>query len=623
MPVIGVPTEELRRRVGDEVQGEKLLDVLGNLGCDVEGFATLRRPQCNRCGFIMELAGQEDVPPQCANCGTDLRDVDGAITELDPLEVVRMELLAVRPDMFDPAGLARAIRGVLDLDVGPVEYQVEGVAAKLRVDPSVRRPESLRPHIACAVIEGVNLDHDSIKSLMKLQENLHWALGRNRKHASIGVYDLDSWDGSLEFEYTTEPPDYAFVPLGAEAGETPWSLERILEEHPKGTAYRNLLDGFDRYPVLRTQGGQVLSMPPIINSEKTKVHLGTRRFFIDVTGSGARIVQRTLSILATSILEYHHGSKLRAVELIDATDPDDAGSTRTLTTPDLTPQEMEIDADRTARLLGVEMSASDLQHRMLQMRHGASLGKGSNVKVLVPAFRNDILHERDLMEDAAIAYGYANIVPTRVETVTTGKELPTTTAAGAVRDVLVGMGYLEILTLTLTSHELSDGLLGLGAHPQTVIVGNPISQEQTQLRTSLLSGLLHTFARNRHNALPQRIFEVGEVSFLAPESETGALETLHFAFGSIAPKVGFADVRAEAESLLRDLGIGLRLERADVPFLIPGRGAYLLTEDGRRLGVFGEVHPAVLERLGLQNPAVLLEALVPTKEVPGVYRSLA
>ncbi|MCA9755373.1 MAG: phenylalanine--tRNA ligase subunit beta [Candidatus Eisenbacteria bacterium] len=622
MPVIGIPTAELRRRIGEEVEGDKLLEVLGDMGCDVEGLATLRRMQCVRCGFVMELAGKEDTPPTCGNCTTPLRDVEGSTREMSPIEVVRMELLAVRPDMFDPAGLARAIRGVLGIETGPIEYPSHDVVAKLTVDPSVRRPESLRPHIACAVIENVTLDDDSIKLLMKLQENLHWALGRNRKHASIGVYDLDSLGGDTEFEYTTEPPDYRFVPLGA-TGSEPWTLERILEEHAKGRAYANLLQGFDRYPILRSKSGQVLSMPPIINSEETKVHGKSRRFFIDVTGSGQRIVQRTLAILVTSILEYHKDAKLGLVEIHGATDAGEVdGATTTLVTPDLAPQIARVDSEHTAKLLGIPLSTDDVEELLRKMRHGISKRNGTEIEVEVPAYRNDILHERDLMEDAAIAFGYRNIPRALVPTLTVGKELHSTRVTSDLRDILVGMGYLELFTIALTSTEQGDDVLGLAAHPRAVVLDNPISSDQTQLRTSLLPGLLQTFARNRHNALPQRVFELGEVSFLSDEAETGAHERHYVAFGTIAPKVGFAEIRAEAEAFVREARIPFRLERAEVPFLVPGRAAFLVGDAGAPIGVFGEVHPRTLARLGLQNPAVMFEMTVPTEDGTPEYLAL-
>jgi phenylalanyl-tRNA synthetase beta chain len=180
--------------------------------------------------------------------------------------------------------------------------------------------------------------------------------------------------------------------------------------------------------------------------------------------------------------------------------------------------------------------------------------------------------------------------------------------------------------LFLTCPEQSDGVLGLPSHPATVLLENPISVEQTQLRTSLLPGILHTFARNRSNPLPQQVFEVGDVTFADSNAETGAFELRHAALGLIGPKVGFADIRALAEAVVRECSRPLRLRAHEAPFLLEGRGALMLGDDakGREVtwGVLGEVHPRVLESLGLQNPVVIVELVVPGSHGLGAYRSL-
>lgn len=622
MPVIGIPLQALRERIGGEVgRGlgrPQLLELLGQIGCDVEGFAELRRVKCRGCGYLIELAGKEDVPPSCDRCQRDLRSSAAATEPLPPLEVVRMELLAVRPDIFDPGGLARALRGLLGVEKGLVEYELGPVAARVRVDDSVRRARSLRPHLAAAILENLTLDDDRVKIVMKLQENLHWALGRDRKHASIGVYDLDSLGapasgkGVLDLEYTTEPPDYEFVPLGStDLGPTGRrSLARILEEHPKGRAYAHLLAGFDRYPILRTQSGRVLSMPPVINSEETKVHLGTKRVFIDVTGSGRRIVERTLNILVTSLLEMDPSFRARRVEIGNAT-PDEretgASASLTRTTPDLSPQRASVGVARAAARIGLPFDDASLRDLLEIMRHRVT-GAGAGVlQVEVPAYRNDIFHEVDLMEDAAIAYGYDRIPRSLVPTLTVGRASEAEEQADALREVAIGLGFLEIVTLPLTSAEESEALLGLPAGAESVVIENPISNEQTHLRTSLLPALLGTFARNRHHALPQRLFELGDVSSLDATAPTGARERRRLALGEVSPKAGFADIRAFTEALARELAIPFRLAADRQPYLVEGRAAALLGAKGETIGRFGEVAPEVLDRLGLLNPAVVLE----------------
>ena len=600
MPVIGIPARRLRELLRAEVSRAELLTHLGHLGCDVEGYTELKRVRCNRCGTIFEMTANEEVPPQCDACTADLREDH---TELEPLEVVRMELLAVRPDMFDPGGLARVLRGYLSVETGAPRYEIGPPAFKMVVDAAVRAPESYRPHIACAVIENVALDEETLKVIMKLQENLHWAIGRNRKHASIGVYDLDAITPDLT--YTVEDPDaFKFAPLGA-AGTGPEyavSLRQILKEHPKGMAYAHLLKDLKRYPVLKDKQGRVLSMPPVINSEATKVTLATKRFFIDVTGLGARVIQRTLNIVVTSVLENLPDAQLRAVEIVG---PDEG---HMHVTPDFTPQELTLSPAHAARTLGIEADTQSAAELLARMRHDVTATAAGDLLVKIPAYRNDIIHEIDLIEDLAIAYGYHRIKPRLVPTFTVGGERPEERLSDQLREVFCGLGFLEVMTLVLTSPEAHDDALGRARGDDAVEVAHPVSSEQTMVRTSLMPGLLATLEHNLTHPLPQRIFEVGDITRLDAEAETGARDIRRFACAIIAPRVGFEEVKALAEAVVREFGVTAELRpTAERPFL-EGRAAEIWLPGGQhRVIWFGEVHPEVLERFNLQNPAVLLE----------------
>ncbi len=605
MPVIGIPVAHLRSLLRTEISPQDLLEDLGHLGCDVEGYTQLRRVRCNRCAAVYEMTEREEIPPQCDACLADLR-ADHA--EMEPLDVIRMELLAVRPDMFDPGGLARVLRGYLSVETGAPEYELEAPAFRMQIDPAVRKADSYRPHIACAVLENLQLDADMLKIIMKLQENLHWAIGRDRKHASIGVYDLDRIEPDLT--YTVEEPDaFRFVPLGAAGTDAShaMSLTKILEEHPKGKAYAHLLKGLARYPVLKDARGRVLSMPPVINSEETKVSISTKRFFIDVTGLGQRVVERTLNIVVSSLLESMPGATLRGVEL---TGPE-AGVVRV--TPDFAPQEMKLNTSRAARTLGIDITPGQAVDLLRRMRHDAEVLEGEEIAVRVPAYRNDILHEIDLIEDLAIAYGYHQIEPTLVPTFTVGSELPEEAFSARAREMLCGLGFLEVMTLVLTNPEAHDDALGRARSEDAVTVAHPVSSEQTMVRTSLLPGLLATFEHNVTHPLPQRVFEVGDIILMDAEAETLALEHRRLACGVVDPRVGFEDAKAVAEAVLREFGRRWELRPCrGAPFL-EGRAAEAWVSDGPEGGQpvralwFGEVHPEVLERFQLQNPAILLE----------------
>lgn len=606
MPVIGIPLEPLRGMLGRAVEGDELLRILERIGCDVEGYARLKRSRCLRCGWVEERTETEEPPARCDRCDEDHRSQPDSIEPMSDLEVVRMELLAVRPDMFDPGGLARALRGYLGIETGWPEYPTEASDLVVRVDPSVRDPRSRRPHIACAALDGVRLDGDRVKILMKLQENLHWALGRNRKLASIGVYDMAGL--ASEFVYTTEDPDaYSFVPLGW-TGRTPCSLRTILDEHPKGKGYRHLLDGLARYPILRDGAGRVLSMPPIINSDDTKVRTESTRLFIDVTGLGERVVQRTLNILVTSLAENLPGSRILRVAVEGASDRTGEGARETpMETPDLSPQPATLHVGAAARLIGIDLDAPAAVTLLEKMRHRAVAEDADRVRVEIPAYRNDILHERDLMEDLAIAYGYHRIEPKLLPARTVGRPMEVETQTERVREALCGLGFLEVTTLVLLNDETHDQMLGCGIDVRAARIDNPISGDQTRLRTRLLPGLLQVLKHNLHEPLPQRIFEVGDVTWLDPRSETGATEHRMLAFAVISPKAGYTDARAVAESVVREFGAVAAWEPAGEPPFLRGRCARVLLPGGKAVGVIGEVAPEVLERFGFQNPIALGE----------------
>ncbi len=157
------------------------------------------------------------------------------------------------------------------------------------------------------------VDETSLVAIMKLQENLHWGVGRDRKLASIGVYDLSAISGDITYR-TIDPDKEPFVPLGMPGKKM--TGRQILESHPKGVAYAELLANHKRYPVLVDTKNQVLSMPPIINSEETKLKQGTTRIFIDVTGISQAAVTKSLDTLVCSLAEI--GGTIETVSIIDA-----------------------------------------------------------------------------------------------------------------------------------------------------------------------------------------------------------------------------------------------------------------------------------------------------------------
>ena len=355
MPVVGIPLDALHRLVRKKIDKKELFTLLTSLGCDVEGYFEVERFKCAGCGEILELTAEEESPGECLSCGVEFQP-GKTMFSIGKSDVVRMELLPARPDMFDVGGLARALRGYLGLETGMPSYPLRPSNTSVKVDRSVK---SVRPCIACAVAKGMKLDHDMIRTIMKMQENLHWALGRDRKKASIGVYDLSSL--KPDFEYAAYPKkEMKFVPLGGMPGGSiePATLEKILEHHPKGTAYKHLLEGCQAYPILIDSVGQVLSMPPIINSEETKAGMETEDLFIDVTGHDRPSVEKTLNVLVCSLAEL--GAKIETVRII--------GTTGELITPNLESRKSALIPGHASSLIGIDIPAENCVRLLKKMR---------------------------------------------------------------------------------------------------------------------------------------------------------------------------------------------------------------------------------------------------------------
>jgi phenylalanyl-tRNA synthetase beta chain len=588
MPVVGLPTRVLRALLGTDLSTEKIAEAIDQIGCDLEEVSVEHLFRCPSCAGVQGRLPREDPPKVCDRCG---HASDEPFEESGSEEMVRLDLLPARPDLFDAGGLSRAIVGYLGIRTGLPESEVVDGGVVVKVDPSVL---GVRPEIACAEIVLPAIDEDTLVAIFRLQEDLHWAVGRDRKRASIGVYDMRH-HGTV-IHWTTKPRDFEFVPLGM-PGET-MTLDGILESHPKGTAYAHLLEGFDRYPVLIDDEGQVLSMPPIINSEETKLVKGAERLFIDVTGPDRRAVDDSLALLVASVREY--GGEVRSVRIENGEE--------TRVTPDLTPVKWTVDPARAARLIGVDLSTDDVVERLDRMRIGVDgVSDDGGIEVSVPRYRVDVKHQVDLIEDIAIAHGFHNLPTELVPTMTVGRELPVTTLSRGIRRVLTGLGFFEVMTFVLTNEEEHSELMRLPTDLGQVEILNPISVQQTIMRAQLLSSMMATFARNKTREMPQRIFEIGDV---AAATEGACEQSTRLAFGVMGPRADYATIMSTMEALFHEAGLDLTVAPGEdheyAASFLPGRVA-TVSAGGTALGVMGEVHPEVITGFGLDHPVVLAE----------------
>jgi phenylalanyl-tRNA synthetase beta chain len=513
----------------------------------------------------------------------------GTDTEEVGADYVKIEYNPNRVDFCSYGGVARAYRGLMGWETGMPNFVVKKGNIPLKVDKSVAE---VRPYVVSAVVRDLAIDYDAIRELMEMQEALHWMIGRDRKKASIGVHNLDAVEPPFSY-ITCAPDEISFVPLDKTEKMTP---REVLEKHEKGVAYKNEVDWASRYPLIVDSNGDVLSFPPIINGELTRVVEDTRNLFIDVTGTELNAISRSLNVLVTALADMGGTIESVPVEYSD----------RVLVTPDLTPQKMKLHVDYSNERLGLNFSEKQTIEALQKSRLDAEKAETGVLDVTIPAYRTDILHEIDLVEEVAVGYGLYNLTPTIPATVTIGKQHRVSEVASDVRQIMVGSGFVEALNFVLTNEV--DHYQKMRRKPEGLVtLANPVSTDYSIIRNDLLPSLMKNLADSKHHVFPQRMFEVSDVIKLNDKSETGTERRIHAAAVSSHPTANFTEIKSILESLLMNLGMkNWTVKETNHPSFLAGRAATVALGN-MKLGVVGEIHPEVLNNFELENPTGAFE----------------
>ena len=525
------------------------------------------------CSLIGKEVPQEVLTERIPLIGADMHQTEGSNEDMS------VEFFPDRPDLFSVEGLARALRAFLDIEPGLKKYAVEDSGVVATVEESVL---AVRPYFACAVVEGLTATDDMIRSLMELQEKLHMTIGRKRSKLAIGVHDLDKV--KPPFRYTAVKPGGAsFIPLN---GTEEMDLEEILGSHDKGKEYAHLLNGKERYPIIFDKNNDVLSFPPIINGALTAVTTSTKNIFIDVTGNEWKAVKGALDIVATALAE--RGGKIRSVKIVNSV------SERS---PDLSGSKFRISAKECCRFLGKDLSEKEMKSSIERMGMSA-LVKGDEIEVSVPSTRLDMMHKVDVFEDVAVGYGFERFGGTYRLQQTSGELGPATSFSDKMRDIMTGLGFTEVTTLTLSNRRDEFERSGLPEKTSTRVT-NPITEEHTCLRSYLMPSLMRILRHNKHRDLPQRIFEIG---FVSDEHRT-----VPRVCGMVAAsKTSFTEIKSIAESVAREIGAEHKVSPCGYRTFIEGRGAFILS-NGSEMGFFGEVSPKVVTDYEMTHPVMFFE----------------
>lgn len=491
----------------------------------------------------------------------------GLDIESESAGAVRVEYSPNRPDYSTEYGIAAGLEGLSGAAAGPVELGARDSQYRIRS----RRP-SQRPVVMGVCATGARADSRMIGQLMSMQEDLDAGVARARRHSSIGIHDLSAVRFPLLYEQSPRG-SAGFAPLGR---TEKMSLGRVLSETEQGAKYGRLL-GPGPVPVLRSAGGEPISLPPVVNSEATAVREGARSLFVEATGFDPRRVEDALSVAAFTLRRA--GFSLHLVKSSPAAR--------------LSERRLSVRTAEISSVLGVDVSDAEAARCLRRARLGAVARRG-RVECAVPRHRFDVRDSRDLAEEAALGYGVQNLEPRMSAWSVPGGRDEQTRLVERASTAMLGLGYTEVFNTCLVG-ELP------GSSGRHLRVADPKGGGGL-LRRSLLPGLAATLASNVHRAYPQRLFETG-ASF---ERGEPAVEGLRLGAVLAHADAGFSEAKSAAVAAAAALGSEVRASPASDPMMAKGRAARLRA--GRAaVGLVGELAPEVVSAHRLRVPAAGFE----------------
>ena len=524
----------------------------------------------------------------------------------------KIEVAANRYDLLCLEGLALALRVFLSKqkmpEIKPLNILPEE-ERQLIVYDSVN---DVRPIGLCAILRDINFTDEMLKSFMDLQDKLHNNICRGRKLVSMGTHDLDTVKGPFSYR-ALSPEKIHFVPLNREEEVNGDGLMSLLKDDPKLGKYLYLLEGKEKYPVMMDSNGVIMSLPPIINSQHTKMTLNTHNVLLDITGIDLTKCEIVLNTLIAMFSVYcKNPFTVEEIKVINQK----TGEGKIY--PDLTPRKFQVDINYLKTITGIyDILPEKITKLLEKMELSAKILNPNEIEVLVPITRSDILHPCDIAEDLAISYGYNNIKKELTTTKTHGVQQPYNKLADLFRDEMAMGGYVEFLTMALLSHkDMFTNLLSEKRDEKTVQILYSKSKEFEYIRSSLIPGILKSIEGNKANQLPFKIFEISDVVEINQETEVGAVNRRKLCFAYTNTVSAMEIVQGMVDLLMKKIGLGFNSKNVEKKYYIKKSENKIFFEDRQaeiyilndiKVGIYGIVHPKVIKNFGIKNPVTLCE----------------
>jgi phenylalanyl-tRNA synthetase beta chain len=517
-----------------------------------------------------------------------------------------------RPDLWSTAGCARQLRlyggGRSEYPFFSRPGDVKKAARRVVVEKSVR---PVRPYLAGFVAGGKAVTDPALRDMIQTQEKLAWNFGRKRRTISMGLYRIAAINWPIHYR-GVDPDSVSFVPL---QWDRPLTLREILKQHPKGREYGFIQEQEPVHPLLIDEQGAILSYPPIINSaDLGAVQVGDTDLFVELTGTDLPSVILAASILACELADQGYTIEPVKVEYGYDIPWGDVPGGNTITTPYYFQEPVFCSLARVEKFLGEKLGAAECVAALERMGCRAEAVRGvergeaaetEGVRLYPPEYRNDFLHAADVVEDVMIGRGLGSFKPARPRDFTVGRLSAVTLFSRRVKEILVGLGYQEMIYNYLGSRkDFVENMRGTGE--KILRIANPMTENYEYVRDSVLASLMMSESVSGHAAYPHKIFEIGKTAFRDGAENDGAVTRQYAGLVHAGADANFNALAGQLQTLFYYLNRDYGVEESADPRFIPGRAAKLLYR-GKPIGVFGELHPEVLENWGTAVPCAAAE----------------
>lgn len=508
--------------------------------------------------------------------------------------VILFEITPNRPDCLSMIGMAREVAATFDLPIMLPDTSIHAVVEARTPMVGVRVEDgNLCPRYACRVIENVKvgpspqwLQSKLIKAGMRPINNIvditNFVLLEYGQ--PIHAFDLDRLKG----------PEIIVRP--AKDGEEMETLDGV-----KRTLKSDMLVIADR--------DRPVAIAGIMGGQDTEVHEGTKNLLIEVANfnkSAIRETSKQLGLRTEASSRYEKGISPEIIEdalnrlchLIEKLGCGEVVNATTDIYPRrYSPEQIVVRPDRINQILGTKLTIEEIQGFFLRIDCTVvplSMGLG----VTPPPYRLDLLKEIDFVEEVARLYGYNQLEDTLPQDASFGTYTKRQKFERLVRDVMTGQGLNEICTYSFVSPKVLDSLCLSQDAPwrQSVMIRNPLGEEYSMMRPTLLANMLSVVSRNAKRQVEETLlYEIGNV--FSPKTwpvVDEPIESRRIALGLMGEQVDFYRAKGVIESLLMRLKVkGVRyVPLTDSPIYHPGRAAALYLEDVK-VGEVGELHPQV------------------------------